>query len=435
MSDYPRMFRVRQTRERPRVEDISGVVERELAQLNLGKVIKPGESVAISAGSRGITNIPEITKAIADHCKKHGAQPFIVPAMGSHGGGTATGQREILESYGITEKFVGCPIRATMDTVIVTESKEGIPVHFDRYAHEADHVVVCGRVKPHTGFAGEIESGLMKMMLIGLGKRAGATIYHRAIQDYSFDQVVRSVGEKVLSCCGVIAGVAVVENAYDETAKIEAVGTHKFIESEKKLLVLAKEWMPRLPFPDVDFLIVDEIGKNISGSGMDTNVVGRKYPVGSPVEDPRYPRVKRIAVRGLCAESHGNAAGIGFAEFMTTRALHQINVEATRINCITAGVPEGAMLPLHYDSDRDVLDVALSTIGLAEPSDARVTWIRNTLHVANVECSAAYWEKAHQREDLEIISALRPIEFDVKGNFVPFEPALATHQHRECRNP
>lgn len=423
MPDYPRMFRVRQKRERPRVENICGEVEGQLARLDLGKTIKHGESVAISAGSRGIANIPVIIKAIADHCKQHGAEPFIVPSMGSHGGGTAVGQREILESYGITEDFVGCPIRATMDTVIVAETKEGIPVHFDRYAREADHVVVCGRVKPHTNFAGEIESGLLKMILIGLGKCAGAKIYHRAIQDYSFDQIVRSVGEKVLNCCGVVAGVAIVENAFHETAKIVAVNSDEFIEREKELLVLAKQWMPRLPFRAVDLLIVDEIGKNISGSGMDTNVVGRKYPQGVPVEDPNYPRVKRIAVRGLCRKTHGNAAGIGLAEFITTRALQQIDMEATRINCITGGFPEVAKLPFPDDCDRDILDVALSTIGLTVPEDARVTWILNTLQVTEVECSAVYWEEAQQREDLEIISALRPFEFDADGNFVPFEPS------------
>jgi len=427
MSNFPPMFRVRQLRERPRIEDVAGTVDSELSKLDLGSKIKPGESVAITAGSRGVANIPVIIKAIADHLKKHGAEPFVVPAMGSHGGGTAEGQRKIVESYGMSEEFVGCPIRSSMETVIVTETKEGIPVHFDRFAHEADHVVVCGRVKPHTCFTGEIESGLLKMMLIGLGKHAGAAVYHRAIQNYSFDQIVRSVAGNVLSKCGILAGLAVVENAYDETAKVAAVAPVDFVEREKELLVDAKKWMPRLPFMKVDLLIVDEVGKNISGSSMDTNVSGRKYPEGVEVADPNYPQVTRIIVRGLCQQTHGNAAGIGQAEFITTRALNEINVETTRINCLTGGGPSGARLPLNYDTDRELLEVALPTIGLIEPPDARVTWIRNTLQVVECECSAAYWDEAQQRDDLEVLSELRPFAFDAEGNFVPFEPELAAH--------
>ena len=223
MDRYPAVFRVRQTLERPRVENIAAEVERELARLNLGQRIRPGQSVAITAGSRGIANIPLIIKALVDHLARLKASPFIVPAMGSHGGGTAEGQRRILESYGITESFCGCPIRSSMETVVVCNAAEGFPVHFDRHAFGADHVVVCGRVKPHTGFTGDIESGLMKMMLIGLGKHEGAIIYHRAIKDYSFGQIVRSVGREVLARCRVVAGLAIVENGYDETAKIAAV--------------------------------------------------------------------------------------------------------------------------------------------------------------------------------------------------------------------
>jgi len=419
-SAYPRIFRVRQKRERPRVDDVPGAVERELAGLKLGSTILPGQSVAISAGSRGIANIHTITKAAVEHVKRLGAKPFVIPAMGSHGGGTAEGQRKVLESYGITEDFIGCPIRATMETVVVCKTAEGIPVHFDRYAYEADHVLVCNRVKPHTAFVGDIESGLMKMMLIGLGKHAGATVYHRAIQDYSFQQIVRSVGEQVLSTCGVVAGLAFVENAYDETAKIAGVAPEGFIEREKELLVLAKQWLPRLPFKRIDILIIDEVGKNISGASMDSNVTGRKF-YGHKAAEDEYPKVKRIIVRGLTEETRGNATGIGAAEFCTTRAMKQIDIDATRINCVTAGRPSAAMLPLNYDSDRELLDVSLPTIGLIEPPDARVLWIRNTLQIAELECSAAYWEEAQERGDLEILSGLHDFEFDPDGNFVPFE--------------
>ena len=425
MADYPQMFRVQQVRERPVVEDIPGEVESQLAALDLGKKARPGESVAISAGSRGIANIHIVIKAIVDHLKGLQLKPFIVPAMGSHGGGTAEGQQESVEGYGMTEEFLGCPIRSSMETVVVCETKEGVPVHFDRFAYDADHVVVCARVKPHTDFVGEIESGLMKMMLIGLGKHEGAKVYHRAFQDYSFDQIVRSVGAEVLSRCGVLAGVGVVENSYDETAKVAAVSAEAFIEREKELLVLAKEWMTRLPFMEGDVLSIDEGGKNISGAGMDTNGVGRKYKAGAePKTD--YPRVKRIIVRGLTEATHGNAAGIGKAEFCTTRCLEQIDIHKTRINCLTGGGPAGAMLPLNYDTDRELLDVTLPTIGLTPAKEARIPWIRNTLLVAEAECSEVYWDEAQSRSDLEIISELRPFSFDSDGDFTPFEAEVAT---------
>ncbi len=416
MSDYPKIFRVRQKKERPQVDDVAGEVERHLASLDLAKKVKPGQSVAITAGSRGIANIHTIIKTVVDHLKRLGLEPFIVPAMGSHGGGTAEGQRRILEGYDITEELIGCPIRATMETVIVCDTPEGIPVHFDRYAYEADHVVVCGRIKPHTKFVGEIESGMMKMMLIGLGKHAGAKIYHRAILDLSFEKIVRSVAGQVMSRCNILAGLGIVENAYDETAEIAAVAPEDLIEREKELLVLAKRWLPRLPFKRVDVLIVDEMGKNISGSGMDTNVVGRK--VDNTVPEDERVHVKRIIVRGLTEETHGNACGIGYADFVTSRALQQMDVEATVINCLTGGAPFAAKIPISYDSDRKLLDLALGSVGLTEPPDARISWIRNTLEVTEVECSVAYWDEAQGRDDLEVILEPRDLQFDADDNLI-----------------
>lgn len=423
MTNYPQLFRLRQQFEGPVVDDVAGEVEQQLASLALAEKIQPGQSVAITAGSRGIANIEIIIRGICQHLKALGAEPFIVPAMGSHGGGTAAGQQQIIESYGITEEFCGCPIRASMDTVVVCEAEEGFPVHFDQQASEADHVFVCGRVKPHTGFHGDIESGLMKMMLIGLGKHAGALIYHRAIMNYSFGQIVRSVAREVLAKCRIVGGLAIVENAYDETAKLAAVAPEKFEEEEKGLLVLAKQWMPRLPFDQVDVLTIDEIGKNISGSGLDTNVVGRKYLDHRAAEE-EYPKVKKIIVRGLTAETHGNAAGIGLAEFCLSRVVEQMNVQATRVNCLTGGHPTGAMIPLDYETDRETLDMALSTIGLIKPRESRLMWIRDTLDVAEVECSAAYMEEAQQRADLEVLTPLRDMPFDADGN-LPDVQALA----------
>lgn len=415
MSGYPEIFRVRQHFQRPRVEDIPAEVQAQLAGLSLENVISPGQSVAITAGSRGIANIHLVIKAIVDHLKQLRAQPFIVPAMGSHGGGTAAGQQKIIESYGITEAFCDCPIRASMETVVVCQAAEGFPVHFDKHAHGADHVVVCGRVKPHTGFTGDIESGLMKMMLIGLGKHEGAKIYHRAILNYSFGQIVRSVADEILRQCNIVAGVAIVENGYDETAKIAAVAPDEFEQREKELLLLARQWMPKLPFTQADILLVDQIGKNISGSGMDTNVIGRKRN-DHRAENGERPQIKRIIVRGLTDATHGNACGIGMAEFCLSRLVEQMDVEATNINALTGGHPTAAMVPIHYETDRDVLDVALPSIGLIEPEDARLMWIRDTLTVSEVECSASYWAAARERDDLEILSDPRPLPFDASGN-------------------
>jgi hypothetical protein len=419
MLTLPSVFRVRQKFEAPRVADIALEARAQLESLRLGERIKPGQSVAITAGSRGVANIHTITKALVDFVKSLRADPFIVPAMGSHGGGTAEGQRKVLESYGVTESYCGCPIRATMQTVVVCQTSEGFDVHFDRHAYEADHVIVCNRVKPHTGFIGDIESGLMKMMLIGLGKHEGAKVYHRAIQDYSFGQIVRSVAGRVLESCRIAAGLAVVENGYDQTAYIQAVAPAEFEAREKELLVLARTLMPRLPFDRVDLLVVDEIGKDVSGSGMDTNVVGRKFHDHAAAKN-EFPKVKRIVVRGLTEATHGNAAGIGMAEFCTRRALEQVNVETTRINCLTAGHAPAAMLPLDYPTDRAAIEAALPTIGLTEPEAAKVLWIRNTLELGEVECSTAYLEDARKRDDLEILSEPRPLAFDAAGN-LPLE--------------
>jgi hypothetical protein len=415
MSDYPRIFRVRQKFDAPRVHDIEAEVAAQLTALDLSQKVQPGQTVAITAGSRGIANIHRILRAAVQHFQKLGAQPFIVPAMGSHGGGTAEGQRKVIESYGITEDFCGCPIRASMETVVVCQAAEGFPVHFDKHAFGADHVLVCGRVKPHTGFVGDIESGLMKMMLIGLGKHAGAKIYHRAIIDYNFGQILRSVAREVLTRCRIVAGLAIVENAYDETALIEAVAPAVFEERERQLLLQARAWLPKLPFKVADFLFVDEIGKNISGTGMDTNVVGRKYNDHAARED-EFPKVRRIAVRSLTKDTYGNATGLGIAEFCRSQVLRQMNVEATRINCLTGGHPTAAMLPLDYESDREILDAALPTIGLTDPPRARLLWIRNTLDVREVECSEAYFEEAGTRADLEVIAEPRPMPFDLHGN-------------------
>ena len=412
---YPRMLRLRQHFDAPIVEDVPAEVHRQIDRLNLDAKINPGESVAISAGSRGIANMDRILRATVDALKALGARPFIVPAMGSHGGGTAEGQREVLARYGITEETMGCPVKATMEVVRIGTTEDNIPVHFDRYASEADHVVVLNRVKPHTGFSGEIESGMMKMMLIGLGKHRGAIVYHKAIVHHSFDRIVRTVGRLVLEKCPILFGLATVENGYDQTARIAAVESERLEEMDRELQKQAKAWMPRLPFRTGDLLIVDEMGKEISGAGMDTNVIGRKYHDHRAAEE-EYPKVTRIFVRDLTEHTEGNAAGLGLSEFTTRRLVEKIDFHATYINVLTGMHPSSGSIPIHFDTDREVLDAALGTIGLIEPEDARVMRIKNTLELGEVEVSEAYLKEMEGRDDLEVLIPPREMAFDEKGN-------------------
>ena len=412
---FPRMIRVRQKFDAHRVADIPAEVQAQLASLQLSHRIRAGQTVAITAGSRGIAHIGQIIRAAVDHVKSLGATPFIVPAMGSHGGGTAAGQTQILEHYGITPEKMGCELRASMETVIVDRTPQGIPVHFDKHASQADHVLIVGRIKPHTGFVGDVESGLHKMMLIGLGKHEGAKIYHRAIADYSFMEIITAVAASVIQKCRVVGGIGIVENAYDETALIEAVAPERFLERETELLKLAARWLPRLPFPACDLLVIDRIGKNISGTGMDTNVIGRKYNDHAATERDSV-RCKRIFVRGLTEETHGNATGIGLAEFTNQRTADAIDRRITAINCITGLHPTAAMIPIAFDTDREVISNALHTCGLVEPPHSKVIQIPDTLHLAEVLVSEAYLPQFAERTDLEQLSAPTDIAFDEHGN-------------------
>jgi hypothetical protein len=416
---YPALVRVRQQFDRPRVADVAAAVRAALDGLTPARPVRPGQTVALTAGSRGIANIPVVLRAAADWVKARGAHPFLVPAMGSHGGGTADGQRHILESYGITEEFVGAPIRAAMDVVSLGSTPEGVPVVFDRHAAAADHVGVVARVKPHTAYHGPVESGLLKMMMIGLGKHAGALAYHRVLLEQPFDRVVRSVGRVIRGRAPVSFGLALVENAYDETAHVEAVAPEDFEPREEQLLVLAKRWLAALPLREADLLIVDEIGKDISGSGMDTNVVGRKRAYRLQQAAGGQPDMRHIFVRGLSARTHGNATGIGLADFTTTRLVRAMDYRATVINCLTAGYPEGANVPVYFDTDREILDAALAIIGTRPPQEARVLRIRNTLHLDEVEVSEPCLGEPHPATAFAPVGAARPLRFDADGNLPP----------------
>jgi hypothetical protein len=416
---YPRMMCIRQHFDAPTLQDVPGAIRQELAKLHLSTRIRPGDSVALTVGSRGIANMALIIKILVEELKAQGAKPFIVPAMGSHGGGTAEGQRAIVEAYGVTEDFTGAPINATMEVVQVGSIDDGIPVFFDKYAHEADHVAIVARIKPHTDFSGEIESGLHKMMLIGLGKHRGASLYHQAFAHYSFDHIVRSVGQTVIENCNILLGLAIVENQFDETALIKAVAPEEFLEREKELLILAKKLIPRLPFQQVDLLIVDQIGKDVSGTGMDTNVIGRKdylYPCSEEV----FPKVTRIYVRDLTRKTHGNATGIGIADYTHTRLVNKTDFDSTYINCLTGDNPKAAAIPVHYNTDSKVLDVALKTVGYVQPENARVIRIRHTLDLKEIMVSEAYQAEMKGRDDLEIIEPVLEMSFGEDGNLLPF---------------
>lgn len=401
MARFPKMCDLIQTFETQRVSDIPATIRQQMQSLQLEKLIRPGQSVAIPAGSRGIANIGVILREIAAYFSSMGAAPFIVPAMGSHGGGTVDGQVRMLSSLGVTEDSVGVPIRATMETVIVAQTSNGLPVHFDRYASEADHVFVVGRIKPHTRFVGPVESGLHKMMLIGLGKHEGAKVYHRGILTMSFPEIIDAVAERVLQVCRVCGGMAILENAEDETALLEAVKPEDFGRREPELLILANRWLPRLPFDDVDLLIVDRIGKNISGVGMDANVVGRKFNDHAATAQDQT-RCRRIFIRSLTKETYGNATGIGMSEFTTQRCVDQIDHESTRINCITGLHPEAAMIPITLPTDAAAVEAALQTIGMIEPENARVIQISDTLHLTHVRVSEAYFADVRKSPNLRL---------------------------------
>jgi hypothetical protein len=416
---FPRMVRIRQTFERPRIADIPAAVTEQLQRLELERTIRPGHTVALTAGSRGIANIHIILKATADFLKRLGAKPFLIPAMGSHGGGTAEGQRKIIESYGITEAFVGVPIHASMDTVQVGTTDEGYPVLLDRQASQADHIGVVARIKPHTSFHGPIESGLCKMMLIGLGKHQGALLYHRILLEQPYDSVVRSVTRTMLANARIAFGLGIVENGYDETALIEAVLPARFIEREEALLTQARAWLARLPVDQADVLIVDRIGKDISGSGMDTNVIGRKRAFRGQAAPPGMPVIRLVYVRGLTENTHGNATGIGLADFTSTRLVQEMNYRATVINCLTAGYPEGAFIPVHFATDREVVEAALAIIGSRSPEEARLLRIRDTLHLDELEVSEAVLADPNPRTPFAAIGPARVMAFDESGNLPP----------------
>jgi len=415
--DFPDMIRLRQTFDRTMVTDIPGAVQAELKKLALGQRVRPGQRIALTGGSRGVANIALILKSAADYLKSLGARPFIFPAMGSHGGATAEGQTAMLAHYHVTEAFTDAPILSSMETVEISKTQDGVPVFIDKNAFEADGIIVVNRIKPHTKFKAPIESGLMKMMAIGMGKQKGAEYYHKAAIQYTFPKIIVDVGREVLKKVPILCGLGLVENGYDQTAAIAAVLPDELEKKEKELLILAKRMMPRLPFTEIDLLIIDEMGKDISGTGIDPNVTGRNRDILGVFPHP--VNVRRLFVRDLTPFSGGNATGIGLADLTTKRLVDKIDRLSTYMNCITGISLEKAAIPMHIETDRECIQVALGSVGLSPPRKSRIVRIKNTLQLDEVEVSEIYGGEIPSRPDLEILEGPRPMSFDVRGNLIP----------------
>jgi lactate racemase-like protein len=414
---FPKVVKVRQDFPRPRVEDVGEALREQCGREEIKSRIEAGMEVAITAGSRGISGIDDILRSLVRILKDAGARPFIIPAMGSHGGATAEGQVEILESLGVTEESVGAEIRSSMEVVELGETESGVPVFMDRIASEADGIIVVGRIKKHTDFRSEIESGLLKMSAIGLGKHAQALALHahgvKGIKDYMVE-----AGKMVFASGKVLFGVGIVENAYEETAMIEAIPPERVVEREAELLRESARLMPKLPVSDIDVLCVDELGKNFSGTGMDTNVIGRFRIPG--VEEPESPRVKYLIVSDVSEAAHGNALGVGLADLTTKRLFEKINYEAMNQNVLTSTFLERAKIPMILQSDREALEAAMRCNWGVEPEDTRFVRIPNTLHLRYLYLSENLLEEALANGNVEVVEDAAEAEFDEAGYFTSF---------------
>ena len=409
MNDY-QFTKIRQQFAREALADIEQTVHEQVtAKLQ----IAPGANIAITVGSRGINNIARIAKAVADAVKSCGGAPFIIPAMGSHGGATAEGQREILASYGVTEEAMGCPIRATMEVVEIDSSGLEMKIYMDKFGYESDGVILLNRIKPHTAFHGEFESGLVKMSVIGLGKERLANEMHR-FGVYGLKTIMPQAARRILATGKVVLGVGIVENAYDETAIIEALTPAEILTREPELLAQAKQLMPSFPLCDIDVLIVDQIGKNISGSGMDPNVIGRMKIPGQPPAE--FPKIKIIVITDITEVSHGNACGIGLADVTTRRLADKIDWDATYMNGITSGFYEHFMLPIVAPTDLQAFEWGIrASHDPYQPK--KIVRITDTLHVSELYVSDA--ALAEVKDRVEIISEPKSL-FDKQGSLIAF---------------
>jgi hypothetical protein len=414
----PKVVKVSQDFPRPRVGDVGEALRGECEKREIKSRIEAGMQVAITAGSRGISGIDNILASLVRILKDAGAEPIIVPAMGSHGGATAEGQVEILSSLGVTEESVGAPIRSSMEVVELGETESGVPVYMDRIAHQADGVVIVGRIKQHTDFRSDVESGLMKMSAIGLGKHAQALALHahgvEGIRDYMVE-----AGKRVFGSGKVLFGVGIVENAYEETAIIEAIPPKRAAERERELLKESARLIPKLPVSDMDVLFVDELGKNFSGTGMDTNIIGRFRILG--VQEPESPKAKYLIVSDVSEASHGNALGVGLADFTTQRLFEKIDYEAMNQNVLTSTFPERAKIPMILANDREALEAAIRCNWGVDPEDTRFVRVPNTLHLRYAYLSENLLEEALANGNVEVVEEAAEMEFDEDGYFTSFD--------------
>jgi hypothetical protein len=406
--------KVRQSFRADRLSDVGDSVRCELTQC--GVAIRPGARIAIAVGSRGIDGVDRIVREVVRWVRDRQAEPFIVPAMGSHGGATAEGQEKVLAGYGITEEGVGAPVRSSMAVVELPQGAAETKVFFDQEAIRADGTILVNRVKVHTSFRGSYESGLMKMMAIGLGKHAQAEAIHR-LGVRGLREVMPQVARQVLSHANVLLGLAIVENAYDQVMLVRAIPAAEIPGQEPALLELARQNMPRLPVDRLDLLIVDEVGKNISGLGMDPNVIGRLKIRGQP--EPDCPDIRFITVHDLTAGSHGNAIGMGLADVITRRFFEKIDFPATYANVLTTTFLERAKVPIIAETDRRAVEIALEACGLPDPAEARVLRIRNTLRLDELQVSPPVLENVRNHPDVTILGSSLEL-FDASGSLLPW---------------
>jgi hypothetical protein len=409
----PMLARVRQSIPQPRVADVAGTVRRLILESRLRERVPAGGRIAVGVGSRGITCIPTVARAAVDALKEMGYKPFIVAAMGSHGGATAEGQRELLAGYEVTPESMGVEVRSDMDTVVLGTNPVGLPIYFDKNAHEADGIVLLNRVKPHTDFTGTYESGVLKMLTIGLGKRDGATQVHK-LGLRGLREVLPAVGRFLVEHTKFSLGLAILENAEDMPAEIVALEPETILEAEPKLLERARGLMGRLPFDQIDILVVGELGKNYSGAGMDPNVIGRLMVETMP-DFPR-PVVTRLVVLDASEETHGNIVGVGFADLTTDRLVASVDPEAFRINVLTSCCLERARIPITLPTDRDVFDAALATCWRIDPAEARLVVIPNTLELNTLWVSPALEDEVNGHPHLAFETDFRPIPLSAVGS-------------------
>lgn len=422
MTDLPKFIQVRQNFAHTAPVDIRAMVAEEFAKL-CERVqpdqLKPGQRIAVGVGSRGITNLAEIIGSVLEQLHAIGAEPFIIPAMGSHGGATPEGQRELLEGYGVTEASMGVPIRDSLEVRQVGTTSDGVSVFCSTEALAADGILLVNRVKPHTDFFGTLGSGLLKMCVIGLGKRTGATAMHLAATKFGYERVIRAMADILIDNAPVIGGIAILENQFHDTARLVAVPREAMSTAENQLLDESKVLMPSLPFDEIDLLIIDAIGKNISGAGMDPNVINRSiHGYNSlPQRDGRpAPFIRRIFVRGLTPQTHGNAIGIGMADATTKRLVEEMDARVTNINSLTALTPQSSKLPIAFENDHDAIAAMLASLPLDDSRSARIVRIADTLSLADMEISESLWAEAMASAELTSIGELREIAFNTDGN-------------------